>query len=97
MKKTHKEIEDETKSNEFTENKTNDYEGENIQSDTAMYCPDCDIFFRCCELLIYRNHCKVEHGWFCCELRNKREGCDFVSTTKHELKKHMLVCNFFKS
>ena len=58
------------------------------------YCQECDLVFPCYELFLYRKHCKIEHGWFCCELKKEREGCDFASTTKSELKEHMLVCAY---
>ena len=35
-----------------------------IESKLETYCQECDIIFRLGELLIYRNHCAVQHGWF---------------------------------
>ena len=59
-----------------------------IESKLEAYCPECDILFRCHELLMYRNHCRIVHGWFCCENINKSEGCDFTATTNEDLHEH---------
>ena len=67
------------------------------QSQTMTYCEECDLVFACYELFSFRNHCRDEHGWFCCELQNKREGCDFTSIRHEELKRHMLTCDFLES
>ena len=66
------------------------------QSQTMTYCEECDLVFACYELLSFRNHCRDEHGWFCCELQNKHEGCDFTSIRHEELKRHMLTCDFLE-
>ena len=64
------------------------------QSQTMTYCEECDLVFACYELLSYRSHCKDKHGWFCCELQNKLEGCAFKSIKHEELKSHILTCDF---
>ena len=65
-----------------------------IESKLETYCPECDIIFRLGELLIYRNHCAVRHGWFPCENSYKREGCDFTTTTKTDLAEHKEDCDY---
>ena len=65
-----------------------------ISSKLESYCPECDILFRFEELLLYRNHCRVEHEWFCCENRVKLEGCDYTTGTKDDLMKHLESCDY---
>ena len=65
-----------------------------IQSKLEAYCPECDIIFRCKELLLYRNHCKVAHNWLCCNRSKNGEGCDYATSTKDDFKEHTENCDY---
>ena len=63
-----------------------------IKSAAPPYCPECDLTYMCEEVLIFREHCRVEHEWLWCKNWFKGDGCEFATTEKKELKKHMKVC-----
>ena len=65
-----------------------------IESKLEAYCHECDIIFRCKELLLYHNHCKVAHSWLCCDRNRNGEGCDYATSSKKDLRKHMLECYY---
>ena len=72
----------------------NDKKNDLIESELETYCHECDVIFRCQELLIFRNHCNIEHSWICCEKEKDGYGCDFKCDTKDELREHMMNCSY---
>ena len=55
------------KENEQNSDTANLEEFKIIESKLEAYCHKYDTIFRCKELLLYRNHCKVAHSWLCCD------------------------------
>ena len=69
-----------------------------ISLNLEAYCPECDIILKYKVLLLYRNHCKAEHGWLYCENSIKMEGCYFTTTTNEDLMKHRRnSCEYMKN
>ena len=65
---------------------------ETVCSALEPYCPECDVIYKCEEVLIFREHCKVEHGLLWCTSWHKGSGCEFATTKKDELRMHMETC-----
>ena len=65
---------------------------ETVSSALESYCPECDVIYKCEEVLIFREHCKAQHGWLWCTNWNKGDGCEFATTSDDELKMHVKTC-----
>ena len=89
-----KETQEPEEPEEILKSETDNSSQKLINSKLETYCPECDILFRLEELLLFRNHCLVQHGWFHCKNSKEGEGCDFTSTLKTDLAEHIKDCEY---